>query len=585
MNKLNKIRHLFNTYSEIKVSANSLNIDGKTINKEDGRFSHKRIANTFLLWFNTLFFKEEQADALSKRASAIREKALGYISDINNRLNVSSAETKAAALADKSNLNFTQAFVYNPYEGRHDENTTATISDGKVIGLNTNDKNSLPEKINGSKIQLKNVQVYMLDGTYTHNCIVYDKDNNKLEQLDDVINVKRDLLFQGMSNSPSPKDIELKIDRYGYGVFNTIEIYTEIPYIYTVYTSDDGVVYNKINKEKILTRALNLPIENSTARYIKVVVHISRPEGNNGYGYIYNWKTNAIIVGMTRYESDSLFQSSEIKIRKNAELISIDTCDNYQNRNVSIKYYISINGQEFRHIKPLRKVSRSSIGTKSILSVDDFILNKVGDLTDYSMKDGKNIFNAEIYSAYMQSNIFRFFNRSEPFLDAGDYISVTGMVLKDKDIFAHETIFINEIPYSGSVKIHSGINTIKFPKNSFKELFNINNSNYKLDKNKYIITTSDSTIEIEDTNYLRNGFTLSHEIFDWILGTELKDDDINLISSVDTFKISTDSSVKRLNIAIRNRVSHIDNVRLRIEMKSLDKHTQPHVRRVIFKIA
>ena len=64
----------------------------------------------------------------------------------------------------------------------------------------------------------------------------------------------------GTSSLSGSKTIEFVVDRAEYNSFNNIQIKTEKPYVYTVYTSVDGVYYNPLNSDKILTNELDLSL-------------------------------------------------------------------------------------------------------------------------------------------------------------------------------------------------------------------------------------------------------------------------------------------------------------------------------------
>ena len=108
---------------------------------------------------------------------------------------------------------------------------------------------------------------------------------------------------------------------------------------YTVYTSVDGVYYNPLNSDKILTNELDLSFNLSNDRYIKISVHFSRHTLLNNGLYNYIWDVNHIFIAMKKYKSETVFQSNDIDINTAGEYIAIDTCDNYENKKCKYKLY------------------------------------------------------------------------------------------------------------------------------------------------------------------------------------------------------------------------------------------------------
>lgn len=88
------------------------------------------------------------------------------------------------------------------------------------------------------------------------------------------------------------------------------------------------------------------------------------------------------------FELNTEILTKAISINQNLKQIGINTCDNYSDPNVNINYYISVNGEGFRDIRPLNK--HKNLNLNSILSTDTELHEVL--LTDVVTVDNKKLF-------------------------------------------------------------------------------------------------------------------------------------------------------------------------------------------------
>lgn len=84
-------------------------------------------------------------------------------------------------------------------------------------------------------------------------------------------------------------------------------------------------------------------------------------------------------------------ESKPIKIGYTLSQIGINTCDNYSDDSIDISYKLSVNGGEYKEIRPLNK--QKNINLNSILSVDT--QEHYFELTDFSTIHDKFLFHTE----------------------------------------------------------------------------------------------------------------------------------------------------------------------------------------------
>lgn len=590
MNKLEAIKYLFEKYSTVTSTTIDKALESDYYSNQfsisSPYFTEARFKDYMMFLYTSFFNQKYDVDLLTTRVNGILQSVGDYYREIQVSLDDAISLSKTANLADKSNSDHIYSIYFSPSSSYNPEATNAVVEKGIVYGLN---KSTDIKSSGGLKISRGNVVATLSEPGNTFECKILNKDNAPFLNSDFIINTGDRFSISGVSKSQGSKEIEVIIDRKEYAAYNSVSIETPIPYIYTLYTSSDGVYYNKIGRQKVLTSLLDLSLDNITDRYFKITVHLPRHTSESRDGYVYSFDVNSMYIHMQQYKDESVYETNDIEINKEGEFISIDTCDNYQNKAVQISYQISIDNDRWKSIKPLRKASIYQDGLRSLIPIGDYNDMRIGILETYQESAGRNVFTTELNSTTIETNSFRYFDNTHLFEESGNYVSVTGVIYEDKEYdFGDMAVLINGVIHTGKVTIYEGIVTIDFPKASFKKLFdsrNISNIEY-LGTGTYKLTDINGITTINDPSYLTNGFTIAITIFgiDAILGQEITDD-IQYTNSDDTFTINTDTSVKRVYILIRKRIETIGSVKLRVKMKSLDLYTRPELTRVIFRVA
>lgn len=589
------IKYLFRSYSDVSQKAikdvNDSEFYSNRIGFDNEYFSESLFLDHNMYMYKTLFYNRHRVSNLNSRLEKLNDKILHVYRDLYTRLDDAISSAKGSSLADKSNSDNVFTYLYTPSSMPiNTETTTSMIVDGKIIGMKKDSVIQDDKNISNNTLSINNIRCVLTEPNNAYNCIITDSNGIPVKEDTQIINTFKDVVFSGYSDNSGEKEIEIIIDRMEYSKFNNIQILTSRPYIYTLYKSKDNNIYEKLNDKRILTSELNISLENSLDRYIKIVIHLSTHNMSTNRGYLYRYETKGIFVITTKYEFDTIFESADIDINTDGEYIAIDTCDNYQDRNVEISYSVSINDNPWKSIKPVRKTSIYDYGLRSIVPIIDFTEMKIGVLTEYEEDDG-NIFSEAIPNTLANSNEFKYFNSTAPFKYDGNYVSTYGILYEDKEFdFGETTVLLNGVPVSGKYKIYSGINKIEFSGSSFKELFNIRNAeSISVDARGAYSVKFENPEAINtfiDDNPKENGFSLSMAIFGHkaILGDDITNS-ISIVNDEDGYRIKTDSKCKRVYVLTRNRLSRIDNIKIRAHMRSKDSYTRPEITRVIFRVA
>lgn len=580
MSNLERISYLFNRYEKIELnkkgSANPISLDNKT-------YTEQNLNETLKNWYDSLFNNESKVEDLKDKIGKFNHKYKSYLKDIRIRLNEAMSNVRGANASDRSISEYATVVSYTPDSVSYDiSNTDAYVSGGKIIGVREDDLISSSD-ISGIPINISNISVYSIINNKRVDAIWINNDGSIVK---DIINTEnRGSKIELAAAVNSPVDLFIDIDRKEYGMFNTIQLCTLSAQVFSVYLSEDGVVYDKVSGRD-LTNELNVSFPNSNARYARIVIHFDRPTDNREGMYRYQIAVKSLYIAIKRYSSKTTYISGDIPINAIGEYISIDTCDNYQNDGVNISYSISIDGGRFIPIRPLRKLSKQDRNTSTLIPLNSFLDNNVARLTEFETLNNKSVFTTELNSALLDTNVFKYFDFSSPIQVLGNYVTTTGINVKDVEISYPDTYFINGVPYSGDAIVKAGINTVSFPNYGYTELFDISEVSSIETEDDVVRFTDNKGVSktVLDPTYKTNPFYIIISTFKYILGSELRHEDVDIIPSDNGYKIGVNSNVKAISVIARSTNYSIGSARIRINMNSIDSYSIPSVSRILIKV-
>lgn len=119
--------------------------------------------------------------------------------------------------------------------------------------------------------------------------------------------------------------------------------------------------YGKEIEDTSVRDSLSLPISKDTK------VYVIRFEDNQAKVF----SIKDLFITDEQFEDKATFESAPIQINQELSEIALNTCDNYSDPNIDIKYELSVNGGVYREIRPLNK--HKNVELSSVLLVDDSI--------------------------------------------------------------------------------------------------------------------------------------------------------------------------------------------------------------------
>lgn len=582
MSKLEQIMNSLNSYRKVgtKTSGPAINI-----NRSNPFYTRQGLNAMLYQWYTKLFHNQDKLNELKMRSNKFKQKSKDYIKDIKIRLNEASSEAKAANIADRSISSYTTAIYYTPNKVSYNKNeTTAKVEGNKIYGVQESDTFLDDSKISSFKIPLESISIYHIDDSDKRNAIWVNQDGSPI--VDSAINKIVKTKMEFYSRSPGKQDLIIDIDRLQYGSYNNIQLKTARAYIYTVYTSKDGNEYNKI-VDKELTNSLNVSISDNNERYVRIYINISKEEFIKNAEYLYRVDIEKFFIATKKYSTPTTCVTGEIPINAIGEFIGIDTCDNYQNPNVEMNYAISINGGQFKDIKPLRKLNTRNPSIRAIIPINDYLDNNIVKLDDYTPTVDGNVFKSEINSELLETNLFKYYDCTNPIQEFGNYVVTTGINTEEKEVEFDDTYFVNGIPFVGKTKVPAGVNTFMFPSKNYSKLFDTYQAKIisVLDGTIKYKTEDGKELEISDPTYRVNPFYKIVSVCKYILGKEISQDNIKIKTTDDKYQIVVNNDIERIYVSARRKIANVDNVRFKIDMKTLDGYTIPYVSRILIKVA
>lgn len=310
-------------------------------------------------------------------------------------------------------------------------------------------------------------------------------------------------------------------------------------------------INNQLYKEKGLVKDLILPIDINTMTV-----------GLRFYPNIH--RSNTIHfkrIGYTEliYNTATYLETKNISINKDLYQIVIDTCDNSNDRLVTIDYAISINDEPFEAISPVQK--HKAIEKQSIITLDKTqVLNmyksdikKVND-GDYRFYVPNNLQTNLIYEHPI------YFKNVKGITNQLLYVSIKeDVVLNATALLQHieDKVYVNSSLVEDNFTLYKGIATISVvtKKGDYSNI-NLDYLNNLVGKENIYISKQVKPV-LTDIDYLK------------------------YVSF--TYKELLDTDTKEAYFPGIKPKRNISTLKLRAELKSLDKRTVPFISRILVR--
>lgn len=282
----------------------------------------------------------------------------------------------------------------------------------------------------------------------------------------------------------------------------------------------------------------------------------------------------------------SEIETKPIRIGYRLNQIGINTCDNYSESSINIDYQISINGKEYRQIRPVNK--QKNLDLNSILTVDTE--EHYYELKDYSIIHDEMLFHTTEFEV-PDINITKSFNFKlgvdEGLIRGRDIHLKT---YKDEYIVLHKddtlslngaTIVSPEDNYK--LKLTKGFNVLSVPQLLLKESENFMNKSHIRISSDYDTMTYINTLDgleynklidfnpnIKDKNSLIYQLITKGDIFLEPVKTEKK-------SINNVLYVKKENRLKNLHLFVKSKSLRVETVQLKIRLESANKDNPAYI--------
>jgi len=305
------------------------------------------------------------------------------------------------------------------------------------------------------------------------------------------------------------------------------------------------------------------------------------------------------------YLDEVIYETKKLNINEVFSHVSVDSCDNYTDPNVDIKYYISVNSEKYIEFRPVNKfkVSLHDSSTPSVINTDMYTNNEVVKLENYIFED--NVYKFIVEDLKLVTNKLKalekkfgvdLYSMKQYFKPKEDSYSFTSYAIKDFTLVLNigQNIRVNGTDYIAknsnlTISLSKGFNTIEVAKDMWKEPINLLVNYIKEIKKGSLVIVNRETLEISEIPFIFNTLQeqtnsvylqlLQQEIDVYMREIELKKR-ITIGSFIEYFY---KDNVEPIYLASYQRQRQVDTVQIKAIMKSKDKKTCPFISRLILR--
>lgn len=392
--------------------------------------------------------------------------------------------------------------------------------------------------------------------------------NNKINLDIKSINSRKNTDFKFINNTLS---IE-KNDLYNYQEIQINlpeDVASGVMYI-SLNKYDNLTVLNRFGKElapRTITNFIAQPISKDTKA---IILRFNVNEKKD-------ISINEFYIAENSFDLDSIVYTKPIGINQELKEIGINTCDNYSDINSDISYEISINGGDYRAIRPLNK--QKNLHLNSILAVDD-------SLTYYNLKQSIYNDNVNLYTTtdFKSTEVtimksFRFKLGTDIGLLTGKELNILlkedlDLILNLGDVITVNGTSIEAKEPSFKVSLKKGFNTLSIPEYLWNQRDNMLQYEILEVSPTVLKLKSKATGEIiNKLNDFNPNTSKDNSIFlQLVLKAEIfyKNSNEKLFYLNDRLYI-TKSGDNNGHVFIKHSSNFVNTVQLKINLKSLNK--------------
>lgn len=534
--------------------------------------------------------------SLNSIHSHIQERADSLLSSIRQ----ASTDTKLAKALEKNmsgEITTLDIDLFN-YGKINQEETSATVYENIIYGTpkNVDLTDTSLSKMKLNRYGTNQVSLYASDFTGSQPVRIekfLEGKSSSMDEEDGVINGSERFRINCESQNKNSKTIELIIDRNENDTFNIIEFALRKATMCNIFLSDNDIEYKQIFKKKQYIKNTVLPIGSSSSRYIKILFYVNKHTKQKNGKNIFTVDIDGIYVINATHICPTIYETNPIDIEGSFSGISISTEDNFSDKDVSIKYMVSVNDNPWKLIRPVDKTKPYIASESPIVRVDNYYTNKMVVLSDFTKTEsGEYESVSELPTEFIGSNQISVYSKEitstgEDWTFDGVYYTAYGYLAEMKTLdLGQSSIEINGKWTTGKTVLSQGIHKIRIQESNYANIMNLSNL-IVIDGSGETILAQNSngdTVTIFDPLYPYNHKRISDTIFDHIFKNRLTEkDSYNIHSNGTGFKITTSDLHEEVIICYRLHIAELKNIRIRAEMMSENGSTVPYIEKIILR--
>ncbi len=565
----------------------------------NGRFDSSIISKIYDYTVGLMQDNVSKRTKVTSHVDKAKSDILSRFDRLQRNIETGLSEIKAAQILEKNMSGYVNTVVVDFADKTlfDQTETNAIITDDLIIGTVKNPKLSSDRSaIKITKYQMDSLSSVMKSGSDLFRARIERINESGIPYIgaksDEIIN--NDIPFQLVSESENGDDkrIELSIDKKDNEYFNQVEINLTRAHLATIYTSEDDITYTKAYSKPKYVKNTVIPITGTTARFIKIVFNKNKYDflsnGKNGYKI----RFNSLNILKASVEETAVIETNDISINGSYSSLCLSTCCNYSDKNVSIDYKVSLDDGEWQSIRPVAKIDKDTMHP-IVVPLNGYSDNRLISLTDYTKVGNSYRYGLDLPTDFLNSNKTRVFSgdisdgNSEWQYSKGYYTAYGILNTATTLELGSTSIEINGKWATGTVSLSRGLYTIRVRESNYATIINSSNAELISDANgEYTLRDDTGTLRtIHDPLHPYNHKLIIQKEFDFLFYMELiEKDDYTLYNNETGFNVSTHSPHEEIIITYRLYEDRLTKLKLRAEMKSLDKNTIPYIEKAFIRL-
>ncbi len=508
----------------------------------------------------------------SERIEGIKSIVQTKLLEVRKNLEVCKLKVQEALLSERKLIGESYTAVLPLDKDYISKNTTALVEDNMTLGV-------------GYVSNLTSENLLNLDTLY--------------------IGAQEETQLKIESNTSNSYPLKLKLNKNFYNNYQQIKI--TLPRI-----TQTGILYLEFDRQEAFS-ILNRDGYEIIPKHISNTVKF--PVNNDSKSFsirlLENTDREVIIKSLyfteQIYNTTTVYESTIMSVEEDLSLLSVQTCDNYTDRNVNIKYEISVNEREYEEFRPNGKLKENltqSIIKANVLNYENTIKlsNPVLDNGVYKFYTNELI-NSEVKIKAFSWKFKEDFNSVESFVQEAHnhpnelFYNMFFVVKEAIEVVLNSTLefydngkLIKKETEGDVYTLKRGIHKIRVLKTLWKETVDLNKfSIYSISKNKLTViekeTEEKKTIDFiyNPSEDLAQSTSLYLQIFNKKVDVYLTEEKLNKKLDNAFVEYFFKSNPYPLYVISESTQTRVNTIQIRATMTSLDKVTCPYISNITIR--